>query len=60
MSDRLAALWRENRVTLAVLALLAVAYLTLRSSPTDIASAESFVESVEDGTPSVVVFYSNT
>ena len=60
MSARLATLWREHRVTVVVLVLLAVGYLSLRSSPTDVASAESFLDSVRDGSPSIVVFYSNT
>ena len=57
---RLRRFWRENWLTVAVLVTLAVAFLTLRSSPTEIASVEAFESSLTQGQPTVIVFYSNT
>lgn len=50
---------RENWLTLLVLVGLLVAYLALRSSPSDIASAEAFMSDLQQGQPTVVEFYSN-
>jgi hypothetical protein len=50
---------RENWLTLLIVAALAVGYLALRSSPTNIASAEEFLTSLEQGQPTIVEFYSN-
>jgi len=49
----------EHWLTLVIVAALAVGYLTLRSSPTTIASVEEFVASLKQGQPTVVEFYSN-
>jgi len=57
---RLRRFWRENWFTLTVLAALTVAFLALRSSPTEIASVEAFESSLMQGRPTVIVFYSNT
>ncbi len=50
----------ENWLTLSVLAALAVAFFALRSSPSEIASVDEFESSLEQGHPTVIVFYSNT
>jgi len=50
----------ENWLALLVVAALAAGYMSLRSSPTTIASVEEFAASLEQGQPTVVEFYSNT
>jgi hypothetical protein len=57
---RLGRLWRENWLTLAVLAALAVGYLALRTPATALDSAEQLAERLAQGKPSVVYFFSNT
>lgn len=57
--SRLSSFWREHWLTAVIVAGLAVAYFTLRSSPTQIASVDEFVASLSQGQPTVVYFYSN-
>ena len=56
---RLAQIWRENRTTLIVVVGLLAAFLALRSSPTEIGSAQEFLGSLSQGEPTVAYFYSN-
>jgi hypothetical protein len=53
-------LWRENWLTVLVIAGLAVGYLLLRTSPSQLASADEFVTGLQQGQPTIVEFYSNT
>ena len=55
----LSRLWHENWKTIAVAVVLVAAYFALRSSPSEISSAEAFVASLQQGEPTVVLFYSN-
>jgi hypothetical protein len=57
---RLEAFWRENRMTIGVIALLAVAFLALRTTPSEIASLEALDAEIARGAPTVLYFYSNT
>jgi hypothetical protein len=43
-----------------VIAGLVLAYAFLRARPTEIASLEEFMANLQQGKPTVVVFYSNT
>ena len=54
----LSRLWRENWSTIAISVVLIVAYFALRSSPSEIASTEEFIASLQQGEPTVVLFYS--
>jgi uncharacterized membrane protein len=56
---RLLRFWREEWLTLLIVAALGVGYLALRTNPTAIVSAEALVESLAQGQPTVVEFYSN-
>jgi len=56
---RLAAFWRDNRLTILVILVLAIAYLFLRTTPTEIASVEAFIATLSQQQPTVVHFYSN-
>lgn len=60
MRERLLRLIRENWLTIVVVAGLAVGYMALRTSPTEIGSASEFLDSLSQGQPTVVYFYSNT
>ena len=57
--SRLSRFWRENRLAVLVIGVLLLAFLALRSSPSDIASVQEFMSGLEQGRPTVVVFYSN-
>jgi len=57
---RLALLWHENCVAIVMLAVLLVAFVALRQSPTEIGSLEKVIASLSGGEPTVLVFYSNT
>ena len=57
--ERASRLWRENRITLVAVAVLILAYLALRSSPSEIGSTQAFLESLSSGEPTVAYFYSN-
>jgi len=48
-----------NWVNIAVVAALVLAFVLLRSTPSDIGSAQVFVEQLGDGEPVVVYFFSN-
>lgn len=50
---------RGNWLTVIVIALLVVGYLSLRARPTDVGSAEAFVASLSAGQPTVITFYNN-
>ena len=52
--------WDENWLTILVVGVLAVAYLLLRSTPSDIASVQAFTAELQQGRPTVAYFYSNT
>jgi len=58
--NRLSALWRENRLTIITVLLLGIAFLALRTSPSDVASIESLEADLQRGSPTVLYFYSNT
>jgi hypothetical protein len=57
---RLGRLWRENWLTLVVLAALAVGYAVLRTPASDLGSPEQVAERLSQGKPTVLYFYSNT
>jgi hypothetical protein len=57
---RLAALLRENGWTIGIIAALLIAFVALRSSPTEIASLAAFDADLTRGASTVVYFYSNT
>ena len=50
---------RQNALLLIVLALIAVGYFFLRTSPSDIASMEALEASLRHGQPTLIEFYSN-
>ena len=52
--------WRENWLVILVLALMVGGYVFLRTPGDDLASVTAFEAQVTDGTPTLVVFYSNT
>ncbi len=56
--SKLIGLIRENWLTLLVIGVLAVGYVLLRNSPSQIASADEFIADLQ-GRPTVVAFYSN-
>jgi len=49
----------DNWVNIAVVTALVLAFVLLRSTPSDIGSAQAFVEGLGDGEPVVVYFFSN-
>jgi len=53
-------LLRENWLTLLVISLIVVGYVTLRTPGDDLASTAEFEAQITDGTPTLVEFYSNT
>jgi len=57
---KLAALWRENRGTILFLAIIALAFLVLRSKPTEGVSVEGFMDELSTRSATVAYFYSNT
>ncbi len=52
--------WRENWLTLVVLAVLGVGYLALRTPASPLDSPEQVAELLGRGEPSVLYFFSNT
>ena len=52
--------WRQNWLTVVVVVALIAGYAVLRSSPSEIGSADEFLASLSAGQPTVVYFYSNT
>ncbi len=56
---RLLSLLRENLVLILVLALLAGAYLFLRTPESDVASLAALDEQLAAGRPTLLEFYSN-
>ena len=52
--------WHENWLTILIVATLFVAYLALHSNESEIASVEVFLDSLQQGQPTVIEFYSNT
>ncbi len=52
-------LWKENWLTIIVLAVLAVGYIILRTPGDQFASREEIIAVLTDGKPTVVEFYSN-
>ena len=57
--ERLSVAWRENWLTVVVIALLAIGYLSLRTRPSDVGSAEEPLASLGAGRPTVIAFYNN-
>ena len=57
--ERLSRFWRENRITLIVVAALVVAFVALHSTPTEIGPTKTFLASLKQGQPSIAFFYSN-
>lgn len=57
--ERVCAAWRENWLTIVVIALLAIGYLSLRARPSDVGLAEEFLASLGAGQPTVIAFYHN-
>jgi hypothetical protein len=53
-------LLRENWLFLLIVGALAVAFLTLRTSPSDVSSLEEVDALLNSGQPAMVEFYSNT
>jgi hypothetical protein len=60
MGQKLLGMWRENRTTIIVIAVLVAGYLFLRTSPSEIGSPAEFQANLRQGRPTVVYFYSNT
>lgn len=58
--DRLRDFMRENWLFLLFLAVIASAFVFLRSSPTALADESEFDAILVNGQPAVVEFYSNT
>jgi hypothetical protein len=50
---------KDNWLVLAFLAVLAGAFLLLRSTPSDVESVEALNRLLDGGRPTVVTFYSN-
>ena len=57
--ERVRATWRQNWLTILVIAVLVVGYLSLRTRPSDVGSADDLLASLGAGRPTVVEFYSN-
>ena len=57
--ERLSVAWRENWLTVVVIALLAIGYLSLRTRPSDVGSAEELLASLGAGRPTVIAFYNS-
>ena len=60
MGQKLLGIWRENRITIVIVAVLVAGYMFLRTSPSDIGSSAEFQDRLRQGQPTVVYFYSNT
>ena len=58
--SRLSGFWRENWHTCGVIAALAIAFLVLRTSPSQVASLEALDAELKRGVPTVLYFYSNS
>jgi hypothetical protein len=58
--DRLTMLWREYRLTVGFVAVLAIAYLFLRSPATPVEAVEDVTARLGQGQPVTVYFFSNT
>ncbi len=58
--ERLRRLWIEYRVTLIFVAVLAIAWLVLRSPTTALASVEDVTGQIGKGQPIALYFFSNT
>lgn len=52
--------WRENRLVIIVIAIVAGGYLFLRTPGDQLASMADFDAQVTSGMPTLVEFYSNT
>jgi hypothetical protein len=57
--ERLRAMGRENWLTILVIALLVIGYLSLRTQPSDVGTADEFLASLSAGQPTVIAFYNN-
>ncbi len=58
--ERLKRIWVEYRATLIFVAVLAVAWLVLKSPATSVASAAEVTDQIGQGPPVVLYFFSNT
>lgn len=56
---RLARFWRENWLTILIVGALLIAFVVLRTAPSDLASVQAYEDAVGAGAPVVVYFYSN-
>jgi hypothetical protein len=59
MSSRLFGLLRENLLLIAIVVVIAAAYLFLRTSESDIASLGALDEQLAAGRPTLLEFFSN-
>lgn len=59
MSGRLLALLRENLLLIAIVVVIAGAYLFLRTPESDIASIEALDQQLAAGRPTLLEFFSN-
>jgi len=57
--SRWARFGRENWLTFLVLAVLVLAFMALRTRPTEVASSEALLGSLAGSQPTLVEFYSN-
>ena len=57
---RLLPFLQSNWLTLVIVGTLVVAYLLLRTAPTEVVSAAEFIASLQEGQATVVEFYTNT
>ncbi|MHB1294190.1 MAG: hypothetical protein ACYC4R_04240 [Anaerolineae bacterium] len=60
MRARLAGLWAENWAIILLIVAALVAFLTLRSQPSDVASVDAFDAGLQAQPYTVVSFYRNT
>ena len=60
MSSRLFGLLRENLLLIAIVVVIAAAYLFLRTSESDIASLGALDEQLSAGRPTLLEFFSNS
>ena len=56
---RLLRFWRENWLTILIVGALLIAFVVLRTAPSDLATVQAYEEALSAGQPVVVYFYSN-
>ena len=57
--ERVRETWRENWLTILIVAALAIGWLSLRTRPSDEVSAQELLTSLGAGDPTVLAFYNN-